>query len=76
MFFLCLFSCAMKAFTFAQLTLLREHSSGNPAGVVYLQKEDEITEDEMQRIARELKGFVSEVGYAWQVAPDTFDLRY
>ncbi|MDY0093290.1 MAG: PhzF family phenazine biosynthesis protein [Candidatus Vecturithrix sp.] len=70
-------SCAMKAFTFKKIdAFATEHSSGNPAGVVYLQKEDEITEDEMQRIARELKGFVSEVGYAWQIAPDTFDLRY
>lgn len=30
----------------------------------------------MQRIARELKGFVSEVGYLWKNDDDTYGLRY
>ena len=51
-------------------------STGNPAGAVYLDSPDEITPEEMQRIARELKGFVSEVGYVWRIDGTTFGLRY
>ena len=35
-------------------------SSGNPAGVLSLDYNEELTPDEMLRIAGELKGFVSE----------------
>ena len=38
-------------------------SSGNPAAVIYLDQPDELSDAEMQQIARELKGFVSEVGF-------------
>jgi len=48
-------------------------SSGNPAAAVYLDSMDDLTNAEMQRIARELKGFVSEVGF---VARDFLRLRY
>lgn len=51
-------------------------SSGNPAAAVYLESFDAITEAEMQRIARELKGFVCEVGFIARLAPDAFKLRY
>ncbi len=51
-------------------------STGNPAGAVYLGSSDEIAPEEMQRIARELKGFVSEVGYVWRIDSMTFGLRY
>jgi len=51
-------------------------STGNPAGAVYLDSPDEITPEEMQQIARELKGFVSEVGYVWRIDGTTFGLRY
>ncbi|MBP2658391.1 MAG: phenazine biosynthesis protein PhzF family [Firmicutes bacterium] len=40
---------------------VKEGSSGNPAACVYLEKA--ITKDEMQQVAYELKGFVSEVVY-------------
>ncbi len=51
-------------------------SAGNPAGAVYLDSPDEITPGEMQQVARELKGFVSEVGYVWRIDGTTFGLRY
>jgi PhzF family phenazine biosynthesis protein len=51
-------------------------SSGNPAGAIYLDAMESITEPEMQQIARELKGFVSEVGYIARIAPDAFKIRY
>lgn len=38
-------------------------SSGNPAGYIILGNDDKLSEEEMQRIAIELKGFVNEVGF-------------
>jgi len=67
----------MKTLPFKKIdAFATEHSSGNPAGVIYLRQHDELSEEEMLRIARELKGFVSEVGYVRQVERDAFDLRY
>lgn len=51
-------------------------SSGNPAGAVYLKDEHDITPQIMQKIAQELKGFVSEVGYLWPKEKSEFGLRY
>lgn len=38
-------------------------STGNPAGYIYMEPDCMLDENEMQRIAVELKGFVNEVGY-------------
>jgi PhzF family phenazine biosynthesis protein len=51
-------------------------SAGNPAAVIYLNVEDDISVDEMERIAKELEGFVSEVGYVRRLDETTFGLRY
>ncbi|MDD1696629.1 MAG: PhzF family phenazine biosynthesis protein [Methanoregula sp.] len=40
-------------------------SSGNPAGCIYLPDKDALSVEGMQRIARELAGFVSEVVYVY-----------
>jgi PhzF family phenazine biosynthesis protein len=67
----------MRAYRFKKLDAFASgRSAGNPAGAVYLDSPDEITPEEMQRIARELKGFVSEVGYVWRMDGTTFGLRY
>lgn len=67
----------MKSYPFKKLdAFATATSSGNPAAAVYLDSFDAITEAEMQRIARELKGFVSEVGFIARQAPDAFKLRY
>ena len=50
-------------------------SSGNPAGYVFLNDSELLTENEMQQIARELKGYVNEVGYVNRVG-DEFNLKY
>lgn len=50
-------------------------SSGNPAGYVFLNDNDSLTENEMQQIARELKGYVNEVGYVNRVG-DEFNLKF
>lgn len=52
------------------------NSSGNPAAVVYLGSLDELTENEMLQLARELKGFVSEVGFVCPGADVDYQLRY
>jgi len=54
----------MKNFRFKKLDAFAAgKSSGNPAGYVFVEKADGITDAEMLQIAYELKGFVSEVGY-------------
>ena len=49
-------------------------SSGNPAGYVRLSPGEQITNRDMQQIARELKGFVSEVGFLREGTPGESDL--
>ena len=51
-------------------------SAGNPAGMVTLESFAEITAGEMQQIARELRGYVNEVGFACRTASDRLTLRY
>lgn len=51
-------------------------SEGNPAGFIRMDEKDSLGEPDMLRIARELKGFVNEVGYLHQVEATTFSLRY
>lgn len=54
----------MKTFPFKKIdAFTRGQSSGNPCACIYLNDVADITPDEMQRIARELKGFVNEVVY-------------
>ncbi len=50
-------------------------SPGNPAGYILLNDEESLTEDEMQKIASELKGYVNEVGYVKRVE-DEFNLKF
>ncbi len=67
----------MKKFKFKKIDAFASGlSAGNPAAAVYLDSFDDITEQEMQRIARELKGFVCEVGYIAQTGPGRYKLRY
>ena len=67
----------MKKFAFKKIdAFATRESAGNPAAVIYLNAEDDISVDEMERIAKELEGFVSEVGYVRQLDETTFGLRY
>lgn len=50
-------------------------SSGNPAGYIWLDEPGQLSEAEMQQIAFELKGFVSEVGFVNREGPH-YHLRY
>ncbi len=67
----------MRTFPFKKLdAFATATSSGNPAAALYLESLDVLTEGEMLRVARELKGFVSEVGFVAPLAPAAFRLRY
>ncbi len=67
----------MKKFKFKKMDAFASGlSTGNPAAAIYLDSFDDITEQDMLRIAREMKGFVSEVGFIAEVAPERYKLRY
>jgi PhzF family phenazine biosynthesis protein len=67
----------MKIFRFKKIDAFATgRSTGNPAGVIYLNSLNDITGFEMQKIAEELKGFVNEVGYLCRLGDDLFDLKY
>lgn len=51
-------------------------SNGNPAACLYLTKDQKLTEAEMLVIAKEHKGFVSEVIYCTPLDKQTYQLRY
>ena len=53
-----------------------ESSAGNPAAVVYLDTLDELSDHEMLQIAKELKGFVNEVGFVCPGTDVDYQLRY
>ena len=55
----------MPKFPFMKIdAFASENSSGNPAGFVRLGSFSEITDTQMLEIARELKGYVNEVGFS------------
>jgi PhzF family phenazine biosynthesis protein len=53
-----------------------ENSDGNPAGTIWLKSKNDITPDDMLRIAKELKGFVSEVGYIHKIDEEKYGIKY
>lgn len=71
------FEETMKKFPFKKIdAFATSQSEGNPAGYISLESFSDITTDEMLQIARELQGFVSEVGYVVQVSDNGFELKY
>jgi PhzF family phenazine biosynthesis protein len=52
------------------------NSSGNPAAVIYLDNLEELSEGEKLEIAKELKGFVSEVGFVSPGKETDYELQY
>ena len=53
-----------------------KESSGNPAAVVYLDSPEDLSSAEMLQIAKELQGYVSEVGYVSPGTNTDYQLRY
>jgi len=54
----------MKIFPFKKLdAFAKGKSGGNPAACVYLQNRSDISDSEMQQVAKDLKGYVTEVAF-------------
>lgn len=67
----------MKEFKFKKIDAFAEKNSrGNPAGCIPLDSFSDISEEEMQKIAKELQGSVSEVGFVSQEGSDKYKLRF
>ncbi|NQT60511.1 MAG: PhzF family phenazine biosynthesis protein [Bacteroidetes bacterium] len=67
----------IKRFIFKKIdAFATEHSDGNPAGSIWLNTFNDITPDEMQEIASQLKGFVSEVGFICPTAEGEYALKF
>ena len=67
----------MREYRFKKIdAFATDKSDGNPAGYIILDRLADISESEMLRIAKELKGFVNEVGYVAKTGKNEFDLRY
>lgn len=67
----------MKRFDFKKIdAFATKNSDGNPAGYILLDSFCDINDEEMQKIAKELKGYVNEVGYISKTDKDTYKLRY
>ena len=69
----------MKLLKFKKIdAFIKNQFGGNPAGVIFMSNEDELSPKDMQQIAKELKGFVNEVVYLWFDLHDInlFHLRY
>ncbi len=68
---------AGKIFKFKKIdAFATEKSKGNPAGTVWIESKNDIQPDEMLKIAGELKGFVSEVGYIYKIEQEKYGLKY
>jgi len=66
----------MKSFPFKKIDAFTKGlSAGNPCACIYLNSPNDISDQEMQLIARELKGFVNEVVYLFP-EEKCFALKY
>ncbi|HMB23708.1 MAG TPA: PhzF family phenazine biosynthesis protein [Anaerolineales bacterium] len=67
----------MKKLRFKKIdAFASRNSSGNPAAVIYLDRLEELSDEEKLRIAKELKGFVSEVGFVCPGTETDYELCY
>lgn len=67
----------MRKFDFKKIDAFTTYNSdGNPAGYIRLDSINDINDEDMLRIAKELKGFVNEIGYVSKVDNTNYKLRY
>lgn len=67
----------MKEFKFKKIdAFATANSEGNPAGYIALDSFLDITDTEMLQIAKEMRGFVNEVGYIVKTSAHEFALKY
>ena len=66
----------MKKLNFKKIDAFTKGAAqGNPAGYVLMDRSDTLNEKEMQKLARELKGFVNEVGFVSRQDKE-FELKF
>lgn len=53
-----------------------KESEGNPSGYILLNSLSDLTDSQMQKIARDLKGFVNEIGFVAQTSDKCFSLKF
>ncbi len=67
----------MKSLLYKKLNAFTSESSlGNPAACIYLEESCQLQESDMQNIATDHKGFVSEVIYCTSKEENVFSLKY
>ena len=67
----------MKTYEYRKIdAFTSQNSLGNPAACIYLKMDEILTENEMLDIAKQHKGFVSEVIFCTPKSGDTFGLIY
>jgi len=67
----------MKKFSYKKIDAFTSNKSlGNPAACIYLEENGNLSDDEMLSIAKEHKGFVSEVVYCSSSSKADFKLTY
>ena len=67
----------MRAFEYRKIDAFTSGNSlGNPAACLYLSSEQNLSEDEMLSIAKQHKGFVSEVIYCLSESQSKYKLKY
>ncbi|WP_105616380.1 PhzF family phenazine biosynthesis protein [Vallitalea okinawensis] len=67
----------MKSFTFKKIdAFATNNSDGNPAGYISLNSFNDINDNEMLKIASQLRGYVNEVGYITKSDNRKYTLRY
>lgn len=68
---------AMKRLRFKKIDAFTgPRSSGNPAGAIYLDRPGQLSEAQMQGLAAECRGWLSEVGFVARTGPGEYWLRY
>ena len=67
----------MESLTYKKIdAFTSDSSSGNPAACIYLDVDQVLKDNDMQNIARDHKGFVSEVVYCTPEGGNSFSLKY
>ncbi len=67
----------MRAYNYRKMdAFTSDNSLGNPAACIYLEEGNPLSEEEMLSIAKQHKGFVSEVVYCMPMGPSSFGLTY
>jgi PhzF family phenazine biosynthesis protein len=67
----------MKSLYFKKIdAFATKNSNGNPAGYIKLKKQSQLSKADKLKIGKELKGFVSEIGFISKKSKRKYELQY